>query len=82
VLNSLAQALDLSGEVLLNQAGLLRDVRDSDGGERSAETKVASAASGTEAAIRADERLSSAQKRALLGVYRSYVAESTQTSHE
>jgi transcriptional regulator with XRE-family HTH domain len=76
VLNSLAQALDLSAEVLLDQAGLLRDIREHDEGARSGDvTSATTGAFGTEAAIRADDRLSADQKRALLAVYRSYVAE-------
>jgi hypothetical protein len=72
--------------VLLDQAGLLRDVRGrgaaagqepapasthSGGGRRSS----AGAPESTEAAIRADARLSAAQKRALLAVYRSYISQ-------
>lgn len=77
VLNSLAQALDLSAEVLLDQAGLLRDIRDRDqgGGGRRTDSVSSSAVTATEAAIRADDRLSADQKRALLAVYRSYVGE-------
>jgi transcriptional regulator with XRE-family HTH domain len=80
VLNSLAQALDLSAEVLLDQAGLLRDVRSK---EKAATEGAAPPAGGvpetpgppaTEMAIRCDSRLSDSQKRALLTVYRSYVA--------
>ena len=89
ILNSLAQALDLSAEVLLDQAGLLRDIRDGDLVGESSDTADAPTSSGshpaehgarqaapisTEAAIRADERLSAAQKRALIAVYRSYVS--------
>jgi transcriptional regulator with XRE-family HTH domain len=86
VLNSLAQALDLSAEVLLDQAGLLRDVRTKDKsapGDPSASSANAPEAGGspgtagsrdTERAIRSDSRLSDSQKRALLTVYRSYIA--------
>lgn len=80
ILNSLAQALDLSAEVLLDQAGLLRDIRDGDPADEQHAHATESHAStpgvpvNTEAAIRADERLSAAQKRALLAVYRSYVS--------
>ena len=64
VLKSIAQALNVSAETLLLQAGLLGgDVDD------------ASTAADTEAAIKADGRLTEAQKKALLAVYRSYVAE-------
>jgi transcriptional regulator with XRE-family HTH domain len=61
VLRSLADALNVSAETLLEQAGLM-DGRESAGDELA-----------TERAIRADARLSEAQKRALLIVYRSYV---------
>ncbi len=63
VLRSIAQALNVSAETLLAQAGLL----DDDAGET--ESPPA-----TEAAIRADAALSDEQKTALLAVYRSYVA--------
>lgn len=85
ILNSLAQALDLSAEVLLDQAGLLRHIRDADdtGESDDPESEAGQPGHGTagaapistEAAIRADERLSAAQKRALLAVYRSYISE-------
>ena len=76
VLNSLAQALDLSSEVLLDQAGLLRDSRGRAGSESAAKVRTLRRDSpvaqfSTEAAIRADDRLSTRQKRALLAVYES-----------
>ena len=88
ILNSLAQALDLSAEVLLDQAGLLRDIRDGDlagespegadsseaGSDKGARHGAKEDLPSTEAAIRVDERLSAAQKRALIAVYRSYVS--------
>jgi transcriptional regulator with XRE-family HTH domain len=58
ILRSIAQALNLSAETLLEQAGLL-EADDSE-------------AIDTERAIRADPRLSAQQKQALLAVYRSY----------
>jgi transcriptional regulator with XRE-family HTH domain len=63
VLKAIAQALNVSAETLLAQAGLLEDEPEDDGYE-----------SGTESAIRADPALNDDQKTALLGVYRSYVA--------
>jgi transcriptional regulator with XRE-family HTH domain len=66
VLKSIADALNVSAETLLKQAGLVTEGVDDD--EQVGET--------TEAAIRSDRRLSEAQKRALLSVYRSYVAAS------
>ena len=59
VLRAIADALDLSAETLFEQAGLVRDQPADD--------------DATESAIRADGRLTQAQRRALLGVYRSYV---------
>jgi transcriptional regulator with XRE-family HTH domain len=62
VLKAIAEALNVSAETLLSQAGLLEG-RDDDQG-----------AGSTEAAIRADPDLTEEQKTALLAVYRSYVA--------
>lgn len=66
VLRSIARALDLSAEAMLAQAGLLDDVPAGDNGPAPPPS--------TEAAIRADRRLTDVQKEALLSVYRSYVA--------
>jgi transcriptional regulator with XRE-family HTH domain len=65
VLKAIAEALDLSTETLLAQAGLL----DGEPPQPSPATPD------TESAIRADARLSDDQKRALLAVYRSYVGD-------
>ena len=70
VLKSIAEALNVSAETLLKQAGLMNE--GADGDEQVGET--------TEAAIRSDRRLSEAQKRALLSVYRSYVAASNEAA--
>lgn len=59
VLKSIADALNVSSEILFEQAGLIN------ASDKSVEA--------TESAIRADQRLTEAQRRALLGVYRSYV---------
>ncbi len=64
VLKSIAQALNLSAETLLAQAGVLEDA-DSASPQRP----------DTESAIRSDPKLSDPQKQALLTVYRSYIAE-------
>ena len=64
VLKSIAQALNVSAETLLAQAGLLEGAPPADPGD----------VPDTEAAIKADRRLSDAQKQALLSVYRSYLA--------
>ena len=59
VLRSIADALNVSTETLLEQAGLTKDyVEDDDATERT---------------IRTDRHLTEAQRLALLGVYRSYV---------
>jgi transcriptional regulator with XRE-family HTH domain len=60
ILRSIAEALNLSAETLLEQAGL----SDGPSGE----------APDTERAIKADDELTSEQKKALLAVYRSYRA--------
>lgn len=60
VLKSIGTALNLSAEVLLAQAGLITEPADTEDGA-------------TEAALRADGRLTAPQKRALLSVYRSYI---------
>ena len=60
VLKAIADALNLSAETLLVQAGLLED----GGGDPAAGSKV-------ESAIRTDPILSSDQKEALINVYRA-----------
>ena len=72
VIRSIAGALNLSAETLLAQAGLLEGA--------TAPADGAEPAPDTEAAIRADPRLSDSQKEALLGVYRSYVAGNTRNT--
>jgi transcriptional regulator with XRE-family HTH domain len=68
VLHSIADALQLSTEQLLSQAGWVTGTGAS----------TASAESGgTEDAIRKDPRLTPEQRTALLGVYRSFVAGAT-----
>jgi transcriptional regulator with XRE-family HTH domain len=70
VLRSIADALNVSAETLLEQAGLL----DSDKNDTAAGEKANGA---TERAIRADRALTESQRRALLSVYRSYVEHNT-----
>jgi len=60
VLRSIADALNISAETLLEQAGL------------NTESSVPNDQA-TEAALRSDSRLTESQKHALLSVYRSYV---------
>jgi transcriptional regulator with XRE-family HTH domain len=94
VLHSIADALQLSAEQLLDHAGWAMDARaraaaDIAGGaaaEAQADgvpgARASAEASGeapdvpdTEAAIAADPRLSENQRRALIGVYRSFVSD-------
>jgi transcriptional regulator with XRE-family HTH domain len=65
VLKSIADALNVSAETLFEQAGLISGTEKLDSEE-------------TERAIRADRRLSQAQRRALLSVYRSYLEANTE----
>jgi transcriptional regulator with XRE-family HTH domain len=64
VLKSIAEALDVSAETLFEQAGLISPAKNPDD-------------DATERALRADRRLTEAQCRALLAVYRSYVEDSS-----
>lgn len=66
VLKSIGEALNLSAETLLEQAGIFSHAENLDD-------------EATESAIRADRRLTEAQRHALLGVYRSYVGETRTT---
>ena len=65
VLKSIADALDVSAETLFEHAGLIS-------GPEKLDDEL------TECAIRADRRLTQAQRRALLSVYRSYVETNTE----
>src|SRR5947208_172851 len=67
VLKAISEALNVSAETLLAQAGLI------DAGSVG-EAATEQAAPGTEAAIRADGRLSEEQKTALIAVYRSMLS--------
>lgn len=68
VLRSIAEALDLSAEAMLAQAGLV----DAAVGADEDEEAEGAPKRGTEAAIRRDPALTDDQKEALLTVYRSY----------
>lgn len=69
VLKAISDALNLSAETLLAEAGLIDAIAgNSPDGQRAAQE---SAAPATEDAIRADQRLSEDQKAALIAVYRS-----------
>lgn len=71
VLHSIADALQLSTEQLLSQAGWTRGYADA-AAETNGDAPVG-AVSSVEDAIRADPRLSAEQRTALLGVYKSFV---------
>ena len=73
VLKLISEALDVSAETLLAQAGLLDGSRAAAGNGRPGASGQPSAppAADAEAAIRADQRLSDDQKNALITVYRS-----------
>jgi transcriptional regulator with XRE-family HTH domain len=60
VLGAIADALNMSAETLFEQAGLINNSEPQDD-------------KATESAIMADRRLTEAQRRAMLAVYRSYV---------
>jgi transcriptional regulator with XRE-family HTH domain len=68
VLHSIADALQLSTEQLLKQAGWATN-------GASEPPSAAGAATSTEDAIRADPRLTPEQRTALIGVYRSFVGD-------
>ena len=63
ILKSIAEALDISAETLFAKAGLLDEKKDADVPD-------------VEDTIRADPRLSTEQKKALLDVYRNFVGPS------
>ena len=67
VLKAISDALNLSAETLLAQAGLI----DAMAARASGEDEAQPTPPLTEEAIRADERLSDDQKSALIAVYRS-----------
>jgi transcriptional regulator with XRE-family HTH domain len=69
VLKAISDALNLSAETLLAQAGLI----DAVAGEKADAPDETGEEERTEAAITADKRLSDDQKAALIAVYRSMV---------
>jgi transcriptional regulator with XRE-family HTH domain len=70
VLRAISDALNLSAESLLTQAGLI-DAIAATGADEDTGTAKDGTGPATEAAIRADARLSEDQKAALIAVYRS-----------
>ena len=76
VLRAISDALNLSAESLLAQAGLIDAMAGGAGARASAATAADEAVvPDTERAIRADKRLSEDQKSALIVVYRSMLAQ-------
>jgi hypothetical protein len=69
VLKAISDALNVSAETLLAQAGLV----DAVAGERADAPDETGEEERTEAAIAADKRLSDDQRAALIAVYRSMV---------
>src|SRR5664279_3318932 len=67
VLRSIADALNVSADTLLTQAGLMDPVDDV-----AADPAAAAAGRGTEAAIRADPDLTEAEQETLIRIYRSF----------
>jgi transcriptional regulator with XRE-family HTH domain len=74
VLRSIADALNLSTEQMLAQAGWVRSTNGSAGSSEEASVRPGD----TEQCIRRDPRLTPPQRDALLSVYRSFVAGSDQ----
>ena len=73
VLRAISDALNLSAETLLAQAGLIDAMAGGAGARAGAESEPA--VPDTERAIRADKRLSEDQKSALIVVYRSMLSQ-------
>jgi transcriptional regulator with XRE-family HTH domain len=74
VLKAISDALNLSAETLLAQAGLLDAVAGENRGDKADDPDGTAEDERTEAAITADKRLSDDQKSALIAVYRSMVS--------
>ena len=73
VLKAISDALNVSAETLLAQAGLVDAVAGEKAGEKAGAPDEAGEEERTEAAIAADRRLNDDQKAALTAVYRSMV---------
>jgi transcriptional regulator with XRE-family HTH domain len=83
VLRAISDALNVSAETLMTQAGLIDEVTATGSGNSASSGDSGTATAGdpvsgplppTEDAIRADERLSEEQRAALIAVYRSMLA--------
>ena len=76
VLKQISDALNVSAETLMAQAGLIDKVAATTAGQPEAEPDASpKAPAPTEDSIRADERLSEEQKAALIAVYRSMLGQ-------
>lgn len=75
VLRSVAEALNVSAETLLAQAGLIGEEEAPAAEDAPADARVPSGPGRTVAAILADPSLTVGQREALLSVYRSFSAE-------
>jgi transcriptional regulator with XRE-family HTH domain len=75
VLRAISDALNLSAETLLAQAGLIDAMAGGAGARGGAGAKDEPAVPDTEQAIQADKRLSEDQKSALIVVYRSMLGQ-------
>jgi transcriptional regulator with XRE-family HTH domain len=73
VLKAISDALNLSAESLMTQAGLIDAIAGADK-DGTGQAGAASPPLPTEDAIRADQRLSDDQKAALIAVYRSMLS--------
>jgi transcriptional regulator with XRE-family HTH domain len=71
VLRAISDALNLSAETLLTQAGLIDAIASTSTAEQPEAPQSTQGTPGTEDAIRADPRLGEDQKAALIAVYRS-----------
>ena len=71
VLRSIAEALNVSADTLLSQAGMMNAATAADSAPR--EPAPEAPPPTTEAAIRADPALSATEQEALIQVYRSFV---------
>jgi len=76
VLKAISDALNLSAETLLAQAGLIDAVTGENRDGENPDADAAGEKARTEEVIGADERLSDDQKAALIAVYRSMVDQS------
>ena len=75
VLKQISDALNVSAETLMAQAGLIDKVAADAAGESAEADASPKAPAPTEDSIRADQRLSEEQKAALIAVYRSMLGQ-------